>query len=175
VQTCPAVRERATQTLQWAEPEDDLLAMDLDHLTLARLGLMLWKLDAAFHHRSQHPTLHSDMASHLEVALLGLRQANIVELVVGGLLTRAEWRAWLSDEDGAKADLREVEAVGRRGGMRLQLADLHLLRARLDVARNPPLARAHLAQAAALVADTGYHRRDAEIATLEHLLFARTA
>ena len=48
-------------------------------------------------------------------------------------------------------------------------------RARLDAAHNPPLAREHLAQAAALVSDTGYHRRDAEIAALERLLSARTA
>ena len=115
------------------------------------------------------------MASHLEAALQEPRQANIIEPVVGGLLTRAEWRAWLSDEDGAKADLCEVEAVGMRGGMRLHLADLHLLRVRLDAARNPPLAREHLAQAAALVAETGYHRRDTEIIALEHFLSARTA
>jgi hypothetical protein len=115
------------------------------------------------------------MASHLEAALQGLRQANIVELVVDGLLTRAEWRAWLSNEDGAKADLREAEAVGMQGGMRLHLADLHLLRARLDAARNPPFAREHLAQAATLVSNTGYHRRDAEIIALEHFPSARTA
>ncbi len=115
------------------------------------------------------------MASDLDAALRGLRHANIVELVVGGLLTGAEGRAWSSDEEGAKADLREVEAIGMRGGMRLHLADPHLLRARFDAARNPPFAREHLAQAAALVADTGYHRRDAEIAALEHLLSTRTA
>lgn len=54
--------------------------------------------------------------------------------------------------------------------MRLYLADLHLLPARLYATRNPTLAREHLAQAKALVVETGYHRRDAEIAALAHAL-----
>ena len=41
-------------------------------------------------------------------------------------------------------------------------------------ARNPPLAREHLTQALALVHETGYHRRDAEIAALERALEAST-
>ena len=84
------------------------------------------------------------------------------------------WRAWLGDETGAEADLREVETIATRSGLRLCQTDLHLLRARLYATRNPALAREHLAQARALVHDTSYHRRDAEIAVLEHALGART-
>ena len=56
--------------------------------------------------------------------------------------------------------------------MRLHLADLHLLRARLCATRNLPLAHEHLAQAQTLVTATGYHRRDAEGAALAHTLDA---
>jgi hypothetical protein len=58
--------------------------------------------------------------------------------------------------------------------MRLHLADLLRLRVRLNADRNPEAAREHLAKATAFVADTGNHRRDAELVALEHRLSART-
>ena len=45
----------------------------------------------------------------------------------------------------------------------------HLAHARLSLATNPPdptAARAHLAKARALIAATGYHRRDGELEAL---------
>jgi len=51
--------------------------------------------------------------------------------------------------------------------MRLFQTDAHLLRARFELFRNPAKAREHLAQARQLIADTGYHRRDPELALLE--------
>jgi tetratricopeptide (TPR) repeat protein len=175
LQTCCEVHERATQTLQWAEQHRDLLFIALDHLTLARVGLIQWEIEAASHNESDIQNLQSEIVLHLAAAVDGLRQAGKMDHLPRGLLTRAERRAWSGDEPGAEADLREAEAIATGGGMRLYLADLHLLCARVYAAHNAILAREHLAQAKTLVAETGYHRRDAEIAALEHVLEARTA
>jgi hypothetical protein len=175
IRICHEVRQRATQTLQWTEQAGfSLLSIALDHLILARVGLLRLELEAALHYPSDSHTLQADVATHLAAAVDGLRQAGQMDYLPRGLLTRAEWRAWSGDEAGAESDLREVEAMATRSGMRLHLADLHLLRARLYAARNPALAREHLAQARALVHETGYHRRDAEVAALERVLEART-
>jgi hypothetical protein len=77
--------------------------------------------------------------------------------------------------EGIRADLAEVEDIAGEE-MRLYLTDLALERARLalDVPAafaSPEAARAEAeaqtAKAAALIADTGYHRRDGELAELQ--------
>ena len=82
--------------------------------------------------------------------------------------------------DGIRADLAEVEDIAG-DEMRLHLTDLALERARLalDVPAafaSPEAARAEAeaqtAKAAALIADTGYHRRDGELAELQARLAA---
>ena len=88
---------------------------------------------------------------------------------------RGEWRACLGAEAGAYADRREAEAIATRSRMRLHVADLFLMRVRHSADRNPEAAREYLGKATTLVADTGYHRRDAEIIALECFLSARTA
>jgi len=56
----------------------------------------------------------------------------------------------------------------KRCGMRLYLTDYHLEQARLFRASSKPeRARPHIADARELIAETGYHRRDAELADLE--------
>jgi len=65
--------------------------------------------------------------------------------------------------------LDEALALATRCGFRLHEADAHLAHARLSLAEDPPdptAARAHLARARALIAATGYHRRDAELEAL---------
>ena len=75
-----------------------------------------------------------------------------------GLLTRAWLRFLEGDPAGAKADLDEAWQIAERGAMKLHMADIHLHRARLF--------RDHkaLEAAARLIEETGYHRRDEELA-----------
>ena len=57
------------------------------------------------------------------------------------------------------------------GGMRLFEADCRLECARLHLARgDKDAARKCLAKARDMIADTGYHRRDGEVAALEEAL-----
>jgi hypothetical protein len=58
--------------------------------------------------------------------------------------------------------------IATRSGMRLHECDAHLELARLALAEGKPdAARAHLARAATLVQETGYHRRDEEVQRLQ--------
>ena len=61
-------------------------------------------------------------------------------------------------------DLDEVFRIATRSGMRLHLADYHLAMARRGKSRE------HFLKAEALVAATGYHRRDAELEELRRIL-----
>ncbi len=73
----------------------------------------------------------------------------------------------------ARTDLDEAMAIATRdpaGHMRLHETDVHLAYARLDLdADDAEAARAHLTTAAELIRQTGYHRRDAELAELLRL------
>ena len=62
--------------------------------------------------------------------------------------------------------------MAERGGMRLFQCDAHLGYARLALAEGGSQAdaRASLDKAEALVRETGYHRRDGEVAELEKAL-----
>ena len=62
---------------------------------------------------------------------------------------------------GCRADLDEAWRIAGRGSMRLHMADVWLHRARLF--RD----KAALAEARKLIAECGYHRRDAELADAE--------
>ncbi len=73
----------------------------------------------------------------------------------------------------AERNLCEAEKIARRGEMRLYQTDCHLEWARLHLARNESgAARDRLAQARTLVNQTGYHRRDRDLAEIEQQLQA---
>ena len=57
-------------------------------------------------------------------------------------------------------DLAEAYTIAIRSGMRLHLTDYHLIQARRLRSKE------HLEQAVALISETGYHRRDAEVQKL---------
>ena len=144
-------QRRATQTLEWARAAGlSLLTIALDHLTLGRAALALGDVPEA--------------AKHLDEAVNGLRAAGRQDYVLGGLLARSELHRHQGHFDRARRDLREVEKIGRRGGMRLHLTDFHLESARLALAESDPAAaREHLDKARQLVTETGYHRRDPDL------------
>ncbi len=152
-------QDQAQQTLEWAKRggQGSLLDIALDHLTLGRAALALGELTEA--------------ASQLNRAVDGLRPAGQQEFVARGLLDRAEFHRTQGDLERARHDLHEVHKIARRDDMRLHLTDYHLESARLALAESDPAAaRDHLAKARKLVDETGYHRRDPDLAEIESQL-----
>jgi hypothetical protein len=136
--------------------------------------------------RAQDALGDAEAADSLDAAVTALRKAGTANLLPEALLARAAHRrrrAAAGETDlieGIRADLAEVEDIAGEE-MRLYLTDLALERARLalDVRAafdSPEAARAEAkaqtAKAAALIADTGYHRRDGELAELQDRLAA---
>jgi tetratricopeptide (TPR) repeat protein len=191
-----AVRDRASQTLEWARLQKLLLAIALDTLTLGRAHFGLAPEDIA----PPHPTVTACDATqaYLGEAVDGLRAAGTLDVVPRGLLARAAFCRSVGDWNGAARDFDEVEEIAEPGPMRLYLCDMALERARLAFARieafaplnglvdnGPPKptppgaeeraklaeeARVNLAKARELIERCGYHRRDEELAELEAVL-----
>jgi hypothetical protein len=144
------VRERAAQTLKWAElgGQGSLLDIALDHLTLGRAALYA----AILIRSSRREEAHSDLlkpkagdgkesqslltsaATEIDAAVSGLRRAASQDHIPRGLLTRA-WLRFLTGArtgpESAQEDLDEAWEIAERGPMKLFMADLHLHRARL--------------------------------------------
>jgi len=111
-----------------------------------------------------HPLLREFFAAQLrEDFQAAFRAAGYMDYLPCGLLTRAWARHAAGDVDGCKADLDEAQEIAERGGMKLHMTDVLLYRARLFRDRS---ARDH---AAALVEETGYHRRDEELEQLANI------
>jgi tetratricopeptide (TPR) repeat protein len=90
-----------------------------------------------------------ESATHLNQAVDYLRRGGALNRLPLALLAR-----------GTQRDLDEVFRIASRSGMRLHLTDYHLAMARLHKSRE------HFLKAEALIAETGYHRRDAELEAL---------
>lgn len=148
------VERRAAKTLAWERP---LLAMALDHLTLARAGL----LRAILADRMPQPSL---VLPHVPAALNGLRTAVRMDHLPRALLTAALYHFVRSEHDLTRKHLAEAELIAGRGPMPLYLADIHLHRARLFRDRDA------LSEAARLIRTLGYARRTAELADAEAAL-----
>jgi tetratricopeptide (TPR) repeat protein len=131
--------------------------------------------------RAQDALGEPEAGASLDEAVAGLRKAGRTDDLPLSLLARAahrRGRAAAGETDlveGIRADLAEVEDIAGEE-MRLYLTGLALERARfaLDVAAafaSPEAARAEAkaqtAKAAGLIAETGYHRRDDELADLK--------
>jgi tetratricopeptide (TPR) repeat protein len=164
---CREVLERATQTLEWVTPQNWLLDIALDHLTLGRAHLGL----ALMVPGEDRTVGLAQAAEPLDRAVDGLRWAAQELYLPFGLLARAALRRFRSDFAGAAADLTEALETAERGPMRLHECDAHLEWARLrrdqgDLAA----ARRHVARARELVNETGYGRREREVRWLEETL-----
>ena len=176
---CDHVTERATQTLTWVTPHNLLLAIGLDHLTLARAALYRWLADPPGPQDSNAEAL--DVAGqHLVAAVDGLRDGNEASILPLGLLTRAWWRQVTGDVPGAIEDLDEAWEIAERGSMKLHQTDVLLTRARLGLLPNGlqnehgaypwGSPREDLDRADRLIQDCGYHRRDEELADAQAAL-----
>jgi tetratricopeptide (TPR) repeat protein len=165
------IRQRAKNALKLAGNYDlPLLTKALDHLTLGHTHLHL----ALASRSSRSDPTHLHLANeHFDEALNGLRTAGQSQEIPRGLLARAAlWRV-TEEPDKATADLGEVFEIAERDGMRLHLTDAHLERARLRVDQGEiDAAREDVEAARRLVEETGYHRRDPEVAELEAIVGA---
>ncbi len=163
---------RAKQTLEWVTPQNWLLDIALDHLTLARVALYRALLEPV------HPA--SFDLRHVTAALDGLRKAGTLHELPRALLTAALHAHLRGDAAAASRALAEAQQIAERGPMPLYLADVHLHRARLvgslkDEGRRkkdyPGIdPKAELAKARALIEKHGYGRRLEELADAEEAL-----
>jgi len=154
------VQSRASQALEWARQDGNLLSIALHHLCLGR----------AYFLQAQSEGIgdYVRAAMHLERAVDGLRQAGQQQYLPLGLLARAELRRVMGAPEPARADLEEALSIATRGGMRLYQADCHLEYARLYLACDEKeKARESLDKAKRMIEEMGYHRRDGEVAELE--------
>jgi hypothetical protein len=172
---CDAVSQRARRTLEWVTPQNWILDIALDHLTLGRATLYAALL------AEEAPGDVAACRAPLREAVDGLRHAGTQDQLPRGLLTRALLRRLDGDPAGAREDLDEVFAIAKRGPMPLHLADVHLHRARLfglGAQRVEPYpwdsARADLTEARRLIEKHGYWRRKEELQDAEAALQAMT-
>jgi tetratricopeptide (TPR) repeat protein len=115
-----------------------------------------WLLDIGLDHLTlgrAYPSDSRESATHLNQAVDYLRRAGQLDYLPPALLAR-----------GTEHDLDEVFRLATRSGMRLYLTDYHLAMARRHKSRE------HFLKAEALIAATGYHRRDAELESLRQTL-----
>ncbi len=184
------VLRRAGQTLKWAEQYLGLLDIALDHLSLGRAHLMLALARASAGGTAAAPAADpapssfvlrpssalASVASELDQAVTGLRQAGDQEFVAVGLLARAVQRRATGEFGRARRDLDEALGIATRGGMRLHEADCRLEVARLCLALGDAAgAREQFEIARRMVAEMGYGRREGEVAELAGALEGRTA
>jgi hypothetical protein len=151
---CADVERRAKAAQAIAMKNRWLLDIALDHLTLARVGLIRAMLTSPL----PHPALD---LPHVTAAVNGLRNAGQMDQLPRGLLTAVLYHFVRGDTAAARAALEQAQEIAARGPMPLYLADVHLHRARLF--RD----RAELAKAAQFIRDLGYGRRFDELADAE--------
>ncbi len=128
------------------------------------------------------PSPLPEARQHFETAIAALRRSNAAIYIPLGHLARARLSRAVGEFAAARRDLDEVLEIAEPGPMRLHLCDMRLELCRLALAElfcfaplapTPPArpknpeslkqtARQELATAAKLIADCGYHRRDAE-------------
>lgn len=147
---CAEVERRGRKMFDWREPNDPLLDIARDHLTLARVGFVR----AILAHPLPQPTLD---LRHVAAAVNGLRDAGAAHHMPKGLLTAALYHVVRGDTVAARTALEQAQELAERGPMPLDLADIHLHRARLF--RD----RAELARARDLIGKHGYRRRKDEL------------
>ena len=152
------VERRATTTLKWMiDNQMSLLSIALDHLTLARVGL----IRAILANPIPQPTLD---LPHVVAAVNGLRAAGQSFILCSSLLTASLYHFVRGEHDLARKHLAEAQQIAERGPMPLFLADIHLHRARMFHDKT------ELAQTAKLIRTLAYGRRYDELLDAEQAL-----
>ena len=137
------VLRRTLLALEAAKRNRVPLNIGLDHVILGRI----------------YPSNSIASQFHLDEAVRVLRDSGAVCYLPLALLAR-----------GKDEDLVEANAIATRSTMRIYMADYHLASARRWASGDHTKALDHLVKAEALVNDTGYHRRDAELVDLRRAL-----
>jgi tetratricopeptide (TPR) repeat protein len=165
------VLRRAEEALEIVlQGSRNLIDIALNHLALGRAYLMQAVQEGTSPSTGPRASF-SQAAHHLDRAVDGLREAGWQDYLPRGLLTLAALHRARGHYGKAQRDLEEALTIVTRGGMRLHEADCHLEAARLHLACGQQQdAREHLEAAKAMIEDTGYHRRDDELAALEEQL-----
>ncbi|MFN0175508.1 MAG: TIR domain-containing protein [Saprospiraceae bacterium] len=132
-----------------------------DNLTRGRVHSLLSK-------ESSIEIYSGGAEAYLDVAIEGFRTAGVVSYLPLAILARAAYHTTTHNFPSAEADLEEVLDIAEPTGMRLHLTDYHLETACLRLAQGRTEdAQRHIAEAARLIAETGYHRRDRELEELK--------
>ena len=173
------VIQRSRKTLAWAKKEQSILGIGLDNLILGEVYLTKKSFDLAL--------------KALSTAKDKLLQSGNYFYYVFSLLTYSKLKAKCKTFNLALESLQEAYEIINFSCMRLHLTDYHLEMARLILAveadptqypnrkqRTLPFAdqeepgiltlESHIAEAARLIQETGYHRRDAELTELQKAL-----
>lgn len=146
---------RAKETLRRSTEQKWLLDMALDHLSIWRANaIQEWPAD------SQQP---KQPDKHLDIAIDLLRGTDYQGFYAQCLLQKAGLHQRCGDVLLADKTLAEAAGIASQSGMRLLATDVELRRTQLFLARGDiEPAKESLQKAAALIEETGYHRRDLE-------------
>lgn len=157
IKVCREVEQRARRTLVWETQMRGAPVLDfaLHHLSIARARLYSSILD---------DNSTDELDREFRRAFEKLSHAGDQEFMVCGLLSRSVCQYAQSDEKNCQTDLEEAWYIACAGDMRLHMADILLHRARLF--RDSEA----LKQAADLIEETGYHRRDEELADARQVM-----
>ena len=154
---------RAVQSLEVAKVSELVLDIALSHLSVAVAHIA--RLSAGGEGDAEG-AMH-----HIRGCMKILSRTNRLAYLPLGFLARAALYTHTCAFPDARRDLDEALTLATRCGFRLHEADAHLGHARLALAEgNPTAAREHFARATKIVNETGYHRRDGELAALERAL-----
>jgi len=171
--TLSGVFARASQTLQWADAAGlDILSIALDRLSLGRIALYAAILEGGRVGQTvnRYERHRQDANVSLEISLTGLRRTGDTEFIARCLLGHAWLRFLEGDAEAARSDLDDAWGIAERGPMRLQMADVHLYRARLFHGVKPypwTSPQQDLAAARKLIEQCGYWRRKEELEDAE--------
>jgi tetratricopeptide (TPR) repeat protein len=169
---CRNAEDRARASLVMSEQNGWLDDIALDHLTICRAtfySAILLKALTPPSNSTSITDFWTIASQEVKIAVDGFHRAGTVDGLIGGLLTRSliRVRDYVAD---ARVDLDEAWLIAERGPMRLQMADIHLYRARLFHAVKPyPWESPHadLAAARELIKHCAYWRRKEELEDAE--------
>ncbi|MCF6281726.1 MAG: TIR domain-containing protein [Candidatus Polarisedimenticolaceae bacterium] len=185
----PQVVERAEIAIKIAQQNNWLLDIALNNLSIGR-ALMLKTIENSSD--SPQPAQREKLSpaeKFLDLAVNGLREAGAQDFIPKGLFARATLYLHTQQFTQAWSDLDETREIAEYGQMRLHLTDYHLQAAQLikaQLAATPVNTtiidnglscelteeemqtqfNTHRAEAARLINETSYHRRDEELADL---------
>jgi|GEM_PF-7040488 len=158
--------------IQWREnnPEykDDLTQIAYEKVCL---GYILLFQKYLLNHNIQDSTIQKTFNE----AVNKFQQSGHYDYLPLSLLGRATLYTFTGEYSLAEIDLEEVQKMSKRHSMVLYEVDYELCYARLNFFKNQvDLSKKSLAKAKMLINQTGYHRKDHEIQSMEILINMRS-